>query len=160
MAHVNSETPRRPGPSIVLVGGQMTVDDGSSLDSRQVIDGDEQAEMTLRTLASSQLWWKAAISVVKPMLDSAGPDAFALVLGTRTVMEVRADGSTHRTRLRSLLPGGTSDAEVIRSGVRQPLAEGYEKAVVLRGQGEQYSDLGTVGFTRGTSAVAGPVTVR
>ena len=73
----------------MLVGGQMTVDDGASLDSRQVVEGDEQAEVMLRTLASSLLWWKTAISVVKPVLESAGTDAFALVLGTRTVMEVR-----------------------------------------------------------------------
>lgn len=151
MTHMGNETPPRSGPSIVLVGGQMTVDDGSSFDSRQVVAGDEQAELTLRTLASSLLWWKATISVVKPVLESAGTEAYALVLGTRTVMEVRADGSTHRTRLRSLLPGGTSDAEIIRSGIKQPLPEGYEEAVVLQGEGDQYADLGTVGFRRGTS---------
>lgn len=146
---MNLEIPPRSGPSIVLVGGRMTVDDGSSLDSRQVVEGDEQAEVMLRTLAASLLWWKTAISVVMPMLESAGADAYALVLGTRTVMEVRADGSTHRTRLRTLLPGGTSDAEIVRSGIKQPLPEGYENAVVLAGHGDEYSDLGTVGFKRG-----------
>jgi hypothetical protein len=147
---VSNETPPRSGPTIVLVGGQMTVDDGSPLDSRQVVEGDDQAEVMLRTLTSSLLWWRAAISVVKPMLESSGAEAFALVLGIRTVMEVRADGSPRRTRLRSLLPGGTSDAEIIRSGIKQPLPEGYEKAIVLQGHGEEYSDLGTVGFKRGT----------
>ena len=61
-----------------------------------------------------------------------------------------ADGSAHRTRLRALLPGATSDAEIIRSGIKQPLPEGYEKAALLQGVGDEYSDLGTVGFKRGT----------
>ena len=71
----------RPGPTVILIGGPMTVDDGTSFDTRQQIEGDENSEVTLRSLATSPLWWRTTISVVMPILESAGEQAFALVIG-------------------------------------------------------------------------------
>ena len=41
-----------------------------------------------------------------PILESAGEEAFTLVIGQRSVIDLRHDGSTKRTSLRSILPGG------------------------------------------------------
>jgi hypothetical protein len=125
----------------------MTVDDGSSFDSRQQLDGDENSEVTLRSLATSPLWWHTAISVVMPILASAGDDAFALVIGPRSVIDLRQDGTTKRTSLRSILPGGVSKIELIRSGIREGLPPGYEKAKILRNWGREH--MGDIGFKRG-----------
>jgi hypothetical protein len=66
------------GPTIVLIGGRMTVDDGASFDSRQQMEGDENSEVTSRSLATSLLWWRTTISLVMPILQPAGDSAFAL----------------------------------------------------------------------------------
>jgi hypothetical protein len=121
----------------------MTVDGGGQLDSRQPVAGDKSSEVTLRSMAASALWWRTTSSLVMPVLLSAGDDAFALVIGQRSVVDVRPDGSTKRTSLRSLLPGGVTQIEVVRTGIKEPLPEGYELAEVLSG------DVGSVGFNRG-----------
>jgi len=142
MAHVIEGGPRS-GPHVVLIGGPMTVDDGSWLDSRQQVAGDKTSEVTLRSMATSVLWWRTTSSLVMPVLQCAGEDAFALVIGQRSVVEVRPDGATKRTSLRSLLPGGVTQIEVVRTGIKEPLPEGYELAAVLSG------NVGSVGFKRG-----------
>ena len=131
------------GPHVALIGGPITVDDGSSLDSRQQVEGDEHSQVTLRSMATSALWWRVTSSLVMPILQSAGDDAFALVIGQRSVMEVRPDGSTKRTSLRSLLPGGVTQVEIVRTGIKEPLAEGHELAEILP------REVGSVGFKRG-----------
>lgn len=135
------------GPTIVLIGGRMTVDDGASFDSRQRIEGDETSEVTLRSLATSLLWWRTTISLVMPILDCADETAFALVVGQRSVIELRQDGTFHRTSLRSVLPGGTTQVEIIRTNMREPLPDTYEEAKDSRELNDD--DLGTVGFKRG-----------
>ena len=137
----------RPGPTVILIGGPMTVDDGTSFDTRQQIEGDENSEVTLRSLATSPLWWRTTISVVMPILESAGEQAFALVIGQRSVVELRQDGSAKRTSLRSLLPGGTSRAEIVRSEMGKAVPDGYEEATVLRNW--EKADMGTIGVKRG-----------
>jgi hypothetical protein len=111
--------------TIVLIGGPMTVDDGSTLDSRQPIIGDPSSRVTRASLATSLHWWTTVMSLVSPILDSSNPDAFALVIGGRSVVEVRADGELRRTRLRSLVPGGSTTAAVLRC-IDEPLPDGYE----------------------------------
>ncbi len=138
-----------PGPTVILIGGQMTVDDGTSFDTRQKIEGDENSEVTLRSLATSPLWWSTTISVVMPILDGAGEEAFALVIGQRSVVELRQDGSTKRTSLRSFLPGGTSRAEIVRSQRGKPIPDGFEAAAVLHNWDK--AEMGTIGVKRGES---------
>jgi hypothetical protein len=125
----------------------MIADDGAPLDSRQAVDGDRLSEVTLRSLAASILWWRTAVSVVMPLLKSLGPEAFAIVIGNRSLIEVRPDGSTHRTGLRSILPGGITSVELVRSGMHEKLSKDYEEAEILRNRDKAY--MGTVGFKRG-----------
>jgi len=103
------------GPTIILVGGPVTADDGTRFDSRQPMEGDPSSQAVRAGLGASLLWWITTASVVGPILDSAEYDAFALVIGNRSVAELRQDGTLKRTSLRSFLPGGTSNVDVIRS---------------------------------------------
>ncbi len=116
------------GATVVLVGGLMTVDDGTKLDSRQPIEDDPECRTVRTCLAGSMLWWLTVISLVDPILDDAGAEAFALVIGARTLLDVQADGSTRRNRLRSVVQGGLSTVELVRGGINEKLAPGYEHA--------------------------------
>lgn len=135
------------GATVILIGGRMTVDDGSDLDSRQPIRDDPKSHVTAASLASSLLWWMTASSVVDPLLDAAGVDSFALVIGTRSVVEVRQDATLHRTGLRSLLRGGSTMVELLRTSWEEPLPHRYEEATRLRNWNGQV--MGTVGFNLG-----------
>jgi hypothetical protein len=107
-------------PTVILIGGSMTDEDGIQVDSRQPVQGDPWSESVRRTLAGSLLWWLTVSSLVNPALDSAGNEAFALILETRTIAEVRPDGTLRRRRLRSLFPGGTSSVRMRSSAPSWP----------------------------------------
>ena len=140
--------PIRP-TTIALIGGPMTLDDGSWLDSRQPLEGDPDSEVTLRALATSWLWWDTASSLVLPILDAVGSAAFALVLGQRSVVDLRSDGEIQRSRLSRLLPGGVGTISVIRTSMDEQLPAGYDLVTVLRSwNGES---LGTVGIKQDQS---------
>jgi len=138
------------GPTVVLIGGPMTVDDGTKLDSRQEVEGDSRSKTTGRALASSHLWWKTVESLVMPILESAGPDAFAAVIGKRSVTEVQAEGSTRRTLLRKLLPGGVTTDEGFQCGPGESLPDGFEEVERIPTWDNQ--GYYTVGFKRGDAA--------
>ena len=116
------------GPHIVLIGGPMKVDDASSLDSRQVVEGDPTSEVARRALAMSRIWWTAVESVVLPVLDSAGTDAFAVVMGVRSVVQILSDGTTKFSRLSKLLRGGVTTSGAVIVGPSEQLPPDYEKA--------------------------------
>jgi hypothetical protein len=125
--------PDVPGPTIALVGGPMTVEDGSTLDSRQPITDDPQCRIMRTCLAGSMRWWLTAISLVQPLLSTAGDDAFCLIIGGRTLLELEADGSARRIGLRSVVPGGLSRVEIVRTGIGESLDLTYEPAGKMPG---------------------------
>jgi hypothetical protein len=114
------------GAMMVLVGGGMTLDDGSTLDSRQPVDGDPTSRVTRTTLGTSLLWWQTVITLVSPILDSAGDGAFALIIGSRSVAELRQDGALRRTGLRSLLPGGVTTTTLARARVGEQFEDRFQ----------------------------------
>ena len=128
----------------------MTVDDGTNLDSRQEIDGDPRSETTSRALAISHLWWKTVESLVVPILESAGHDAFAAIIGKRSITEMQADGSTRRTFLRKFLHGGVTTDEVVQYVPGYPLPDGFEEVEQIpTWDNEGYY---TVGLKRGDAS--------
>ncbi len=98
---------------IILVGGAFTPDGGDLIDSRQQLVGDNGSDAMRRSLGGSWLWWSTVASVVVPMLESSGREAYALVIGERSVHELKPDGSTARESLRKLLPGGSGDVAFV-----------------------------------------------
>ena len=97
------------GPTVVLIGGALTLDSGERLDSRQPIEGD-QWDFTLRSaLGRSELWWEAARKLVDVLLDKDRSDgAWALAWAPKTLWQPKQDGSARRTRIRTALPGSVS----------------------------------------------------
>jgi hypothetical protein len=109
----------------------MRVDDGTIVDSRQEIAGDPRSEVIGRTLATSHLWWKVAESVVTPMLDSAGSEAFAIVIGKRSVSEIPSDGSIRRTFLSKVLSGGVIRDRAALFDIDSEQPDGFQETVQI-----------------------------
>ena len=107
----------------------MTLEDGERLDSRQPVEGDPWSRVARRTMVSSFLWWMTTSSLVEAILDSAGPDAFALVDGPPVLAELRPDGKVRRRQLRSALTGGVSKLEIGVSGPKGRLNRKYQPLV-------------------------------
>ena len=116
---------RTRSPTIVLVGGPMTVDDGTSLDSRQPITGDPTSRISHACLTNSLLWWLTTASLVGPLLDYAGEEALVLALGNRSVVELKANGDLRRSRLSAVLPGGATTIDLVRVIKDEVLPEGF-----------------------------------
>jgi hypothetical protein len=128
----------------------MTVDDGSSFDSRQPIKGDPEGGVVRLSLATSLHWWTTVASLVKSILDSdEGEDPFALVIGSRTLAQLTADGTLRRTGLRTILQGGVSAVKLVRTGIGEGLPDGYIEAETLRNWNN--AQMGVVGFSLGKS---------
>jgi hypothetical protein len=113
--------------TIILVGGPMTLDDGSVVDSRQTTIDDEYADVYRKAMGSSEQWWVTVSSVVDSILESSDPNAFALILGPRSLVEIRPDGSLKRRRLSKFLRGGVGNISVAYRNASQPLPEGYRE---------------------------------
>lgn len=96
----------RPGPTIVLIGGQVTLDSGATLDSRQPLVADEWDVVLRSALGSSEAWWAFAKEFVDITLaQHAQTDAWALAWLDKTLKRARADGTFTRVRPRSFLGG-------------------------------------------------------
>jgi hypothetical protein len=121
---VSPTTSAARGPVIVLIGGPMTLESGDIVDSRQSFTDDQWSVVTHRTLAKSPLWWQTALSVVIPVLNEAGPDAFSLVLATQRLSELSSDGSLRARSLASYLPGETTTMQLSQVNDRYPAPEG------------------------------------
>jgi len=94
----------RPGPTIVLIGGQVTLDSGATLDTRQPLAADEWDVVMRSALGSSEAWWAFAKELVDTILTQhAETDAWALAWLDRTLKKARADGTFTRVRPRSFL---------------------------------------------------------
>lgn len=115
-------------PTIILVGGTMTMSDGSVLDSRQPTELENQAQAMRKALTKSWLWWSTVSSLVLPILEGYEPERFALLVGERTVIELATDGTLKRRRLAKLLPGGGSNIKTIWSPTPETLPDGWKQA--------------------------------
>ena|ERR1700722_17061797 len=101
-----SASPQPSTPTIILVGGPFTADTGEYLDSRQPFPDDPLSDKAQTALANSELWWLTTASLVTPLVNEAAGDSFALVVGARTLIAPRPDGTMQRRRLALSHPGG------------------------------------------------------
>jgi len=131
------------GTTFVLVGGTMTLIDGSEVDSRQPTTEPAVARALNRALVATPEWWVAVSSVVLPTLDD-GHGGYALLNSARTVARVAADGEARRSSIKSVLRGGVGKVSVRRSGPGVNLPAGYREIAILRNW--QGAHMGAVGF--------------
>jgi len=94
------------GPTIILAGGEVTLDSGVTVDSRQSLAEDEWDFVLREAVASSEGWWLFVKSLIDTILSEASPGAWALASVNKTVRRPKADGSMQRVRISDLLGGG------------------------------------------------------
>jgi hypothetical protein len=140
---VSGEASISPLPTIVLIGGQLTLTDGSVLDSRQRAADEKAAGALQAALTGCTEWWSAVSSIVVPTLDDS-EGGFAVVLGRRSTVRTALDGETHRSGLGKLLRGGVGSVSVMRSAPNQSLPTDYRTLARFPGRPEA-SDMGSVG---------------
>jgi hypothetical protein len=130
-------------PTIVLIGGRLTLTDGSVVDSRQPAADEKTAGALQAALTGCAEWWSGVSSIVVPTLDDS-EGAFAVILGQRSIVRAALDGEAHRSRLGRFLRGAVGSVSVMRSGINQSLPTDYQTLARLRGLPEG-SDMGSVG---------------
>jgi hypothetical protein len=140
---VSGEASIQPLPTIVLIGGQLTLTDGSVVDSRQPAADEKTARALQAALSACAEWWSAVSSIVVPTLDDS-EGGFALVLGRRSTVRAALDGEPHRSGLGKLLRGAVGSVSVMRSRPNQSLPTDYQTLARLPGRPEG-SDMGSVG---------------
>jgi hypothetical protein len=144
---MSDEASIEPLPTIVLIGGQLTLTDGSVVDSRQSVADEKTAHALQAALTGCTEWWSAVSSIVDPTLDDS-EGGFAAVLGRRSTVRTALDGETHRAGLRKLLRGGVGSVSVMRSGINGPLPTDYQILARLRELPRGF-DMGSVGVRFG-----------
>jgi hypothetical protein len=75
-------------PTIVLIGGQLTLTDGSQVESRQHAPDERTAQALQAALTGSVEWWSTVSSIVVPTLDDA-EGGFAVIVGRRSVTRLK-----------------------------------------------------------------------
>ena len=97
------------GPTIIMVGGVFTTEDGTTLDSRQPMVGDPRGQVVYRTLSRSHLWWEVVRSLTDSIVKSK-PGSYALVDGPRQVFDLTSDGAIKRVSLADFLAVGSPES--------------------------------------------------
>jgi hypothetical protein len=121
-------------PTIIMVGGIFTTEDGTVLDSRQPMVGDPRGQVLYRTLSRSHLWWEVVRSLADAVVKSK-PSSYALVDGPRQVFDLISGGAIKRVSLSDFLAVGTPESnwrfpfEEFRAGVS--FDDVYQRAAAL-----------------------------
>ncbi len=140
---MSGEVPIEALPTIVLIGGQLTLTDGSVVDSRQPAADDKTTRAVQAALTGCAEWWSTVSSIVVPTLDDS-ESGFAVILGQRSIVRADLDGQTHRSRLDRFLRGAVGSVSVMRSGINQSLPTDYRALARLHGL-PNGSHMGSIG---------------
>ena len=96
-------------PTIIMVGGAFTTEDGTTVDSRQPMVADPRGQVVYRTLSRSHLWWEVVRSLAESIVKSK-PGGYALVDGPRQVFDLASDGAIKSVSLAGFLAIGTPES--------------------------------------------------
>jgi len=106
----------RSGPTIILIGGEATLDSGAVVDSRQSIVGDTWDVVLRQALGTSEAWWTLAKAFVDVILaQHPDPDAWAVAWVDKSLKRPRADGTFSRVRLKNFLDGAENLLDAARA---------------------------------------------
>jgi hypothetical protein len=140
---VNGEASTQTLPTIVLISGQLTLSDGSEVNSRQDATDDMTAYALQDALTGCAEWWSTVSSIVVPTLEDP-EGGFAVIFSPRrSILHVTSDGEIHRRALRKFLRGTFGSVSVKRSTKGESLPADYRSLVRLRSP--KGADMGAVG---------------
>jgi hypothetical protein len=94
--------------TIILIGGLITLSDGSTIDSRQL----PYTYPSMRVHTNCWSWWETVISIVNPLLQGFGQKDFETQIGDHSLAEIKdcplwtmefSNGKPRRRNLETLL---------------------------------------------------------
>ncbi len=140
---MNGKASTQTLPTIVLISGQLTLSDGSEVNSRQDATDDLTAGALHAALIGCAEWWSTVSSIVVPTL--ADPEGgFAVIFSpSRSILHVTSDGEIHRRALRKFLPGTFGSVSVRRASKGESLPADYR--ILARLRSPKGADFGSVG---------------
>jgi hypothetical protein len=140
---VNGEASTQTLPTIVLIGGQITLSDGSEVDSLQPATDDTTANALHAALTGCAEWWSTVSSIVVPTLEDP-EGGFAVVFSPhRSILHVTSGGEIRGSVLRKFLRGTVGSVSVMRSAKGESLPTDYRSLARLRSP--KGADMGSVG---------------
>lgn len=104
-------------PSVVMIGGSVTLHGGETLDTRQRIPSEPWDAIQRACCFRSELWWTEAMGVAELLLDDLGADAWALVWAQKSLYVPELDGTVKRRALRTHL-GRKASADLMSDDFR------------------------------------------
>jgi hypothetical protein len=140
---VNDKASTQTLPTIVLISGQLTLSNGSEVNSRQDATDDMTAYALHDALTGCAEWWSTVSSIVVPTLEDP-EGGFAVIFSPRrSILHVTSDGEIHRRALRKFLRGTFGSVSVKRSTKGESLPADYRSLARLRSP--KGADMGSVG---------------
>lgn len=130
-------------PTIVLIGGQLTLADGSEVNSRQDATDNVTADALHVALIGCAEWWSTVSSIVVPTLEDPEGGSAVIYSARPSILHVTSDGEIHRRALRKVLRGTVGSVSVMRSPKGESLPVDYRCLARLRQPNG--SDYGSVG---------------
>lgn len=109
--------------TVFLIGGQMTLQDGSVIDSRQSISGDPADYLLHQAMSRSEDWWKAAKELADLIMDDSRETDWTLAWAPKSVSVVKPDGTLGRRQIRSVLGLGSTNFIEFEQQARDEVAE-------------------------------------
>ena len=110
---VNSwETPSKDEPyaaTVFLIGGRMTLQDGTVVDSRQTISGDLADYLLLQAMSRSEDWWRAAKELADLIMADRGEMSWTLAWAPKSVTVIKPDGTPGHRQMRAVLGPNSND---------------------------------------------------
>lgn len=95
--------------TVFLIGGRMTLQDGSVVDSRQTISGDPADYLLQQAMSRSEDWWKAAKELADLIMADSGETSWTLAWAPKSVTVIKPDGTAGHRQIRTIL-GPDSDS--------------------------------------------------
>ena len=89
--------------TVFLIGGRMTLQDGSVVDSRQTISGDPADYLLQQAMSRSEDWWKAAKELADLIMADSGETSWTLAWAPRAVTVIKPDGTAGSRQIRTIL---------------------------------------------------------
>lgn len=100
-------------PSVIMIGGEITLHGGETFDTRQQMQGEPWDAIQRAACFRSKFWWSKALEVASFILDDQNQDAWGLLWAPKSLYVANPDGSTKRTGLRGFV-GSAVTADLMR----------------------------------------------